>query len=130
MRTLAILLLVAVFARHGLANWLAGEAGLSAAAWFYVLGGAWEAMLCGALAWAILGYRAGLWRSLGLAACAIGALEGAQMAACRLAITDIRAVPAGANLCDFATGLPVGAVAISLYLITICYAIGASLRKG
>lgn len=129
MRALAFVLVVGVFARHGLANAIAEHSTLSPAAWFYVLGGAWEVALCACLAWAIIGYRASLWRSLGLAACAIGAIEGAQMSACRLAITDIRAVPAGANLCDFATGLPVGAVLFTLYLLGISYAIGASFRN-
>lgn len=129
MRALAIILLVGVFLRHDTANWLADGSTFSAGAWFYVLGGAWEVMLCGLLLWAVMGYPWTIWRGISSAALLIGMSEGAQIAGCRLAIDDIKAVPIGANLCDHATGLPVGAVMMSGYLLLLCWHIGRAIRE-
>ncbi|MFA6168947.1 MAG: hypothetical protein WC700_20140 [Gemmatimonadaceae bacterium] len=127
MRFLALILLAGAFLRHGTANWLAEGSSMSAAAWFYVLGGAWEAVLCAVILLMVYGYHRTIWRVMAATALVIGILEGAQMSVCRLAITDIRAVPAGVNLCDYATGLPVGAVMLTLYLLFICYELGRTL---
>lgn len=130
MRFLAILLVSGAFMRHGAANVLAGSLGIAAPGWFYILGGAWEVVLCGSVAWMAYGYRESMWRWLVLAAASIGALEGAQISACRLAVADMASVPSGANLCDFATGLPVGPVMFTLYLLIVSYGIGLACRKG
>ena len=129
MKPLAAALLIGVFARHGAANWLAEGSSLSSAAWFYILGGVWEATLCGLILWAIMGYRWTLWRGLASAGCLIGMMEGSQLAVCRLGITDIKAVPTGVNLCDYWSGFPVGAVAFSLYLLIICWHFGRYVRE-
>lgn len=78
----------------------------SAAAWGYVAYG-FEAMLL----WMWLGAAAPLHASQPAvqAAAVWGAMEGAQRAACRLVYPMDRpppAPPAGRNLCDLATGLP------------------------
>lgn len=128
MRTLAIVLLVGVFARHDTANWLADGSALSPAAWFYVLGGAWEATLCALMLWQVMGYPAELWRNLAAAGLLIGISEGVQVSVCRLAVEDIRAIPPGINMCDHIAGMPVGAVMTSLYLLLICWQIGRAIR--
>ena len=128
MRALAIVLLVGVFARHDTANWLADGSRLSPAAWFYVLGGAWEALLCALMLWSVLGYPPALWRNLAAAALVIGISEGAQVATCRLAVEDIRAIPPGINMCDYVAGMPVGAVLTSVYLLLICWQIGRAIN--
>ena len=108
MRWLASILLIGVFARHNLAFSLPGY---SPAAWFYILGGMWEACLCFSL---MLFLKA----PLVLAALWIGILEGAQISTCRLLTADITQIPKGANLCDHLTGLPIGATMTALYLGT------------
>ena len=128
MKALAFVLLLGVFIRHDSANWLASITGLTPAAMFYILGGLWEFTLCSLLLFMVLGYPYTLWRGLASAGLVIGVLEGFQIFACRLAIADIGAVPMGANLCDFSTGFPVGAVMTSLYLFMICWHFGRAYR--
>jgi len=127
-KLLASVLLLGVFIRHDSAWWIAAETGANPRVVFYVLGGAWEAVLCALILWALYSYPVTPWRNLAIAACAIGALEGAQMAACRMAIGS-RSIPTGVNLCDYSTGLPVGAVMTSLYLLIICWHVGRALRE-
>lgn len=127
MKVIAFALLVGVFIRHSGHTWLSGS-GYSPAAVFYMLGGLWEALLCALGAALVYGARRTVWSGVALAALTIGALEGLQVTGCRLAIADIRAVPSGANLCDYATGLPVGAVAFSLYLIVIAWHVGRGIN--
>ena len=129
MKAFAVALLVGVFLRHGSANWLSDGSSLSAAAWFYILGGAWEFTLCALLLWVVMGYRWTIWRGLCTAALVIGMLEAAQVSVCRLAISDIRAVPVGVSLCDYATGMPMGAVMMSLYVLLICWHFGRAIRE-
>jgi hypothetical protein len=111
-------LIVAVFARHNLAWSLPGY---SPQAWFYIMGGMLEILLCSTLllmlpAQALI--RSAMW---------IGILEGAQVSACRLATTG----PIGkdANLCDALTGWHVGAIMTGVYLFIVCMAIGKEWRK-
>lgn len=127
MKALAFILLIGVFVRHSAHNWLLSD-GYSPAAIYYMLGGMWEATLCLVLAWVAYGYRYSIWRGILTAALFIGALEGFQTTGCRLAITDIKAVPRGANLCDYATGFPVGAVTTSVYLLGLCWMIVRAFR--
>jgi len=125
-KVVAFILLLGVFIRHTGHNWL--TSGYPPAALYYMLGGIWEATLCLVLAWIAYGYRYSIWRGLITASLFIGAFEGLQASACRLAISDIKAVPRGTNLCDYATGLPVGAVMMSAYLLMICWHFGRAYR--
>src|SRR5437899_2034845 len=99
MRWLGPILLIAVFLRHDTSQWLPA---FSPAAWFYILGGFWEILLCAVIlnaAPSIPLLTAAMW---------IGILEGAQISTCRLLTADISQVPKGANLCDHLTGWPIG----------------------
>jgi len=111
-------LLVGIFARHNLAWSLPGY---SPQAWFYILGGMLEILLCSTLLLTLPAQplvKAALW---------IGLLEGAQVSICRLATTG----PIGkdANLCDALTSLSIGATMTGLYVIIVCWAIGKEWRK-
>ncbi len=119
MKWLGPLLLVGVFLRHNTSGWFPAY---SPQAWFYILGGLWEMILCAVL---FLFLRA----PLAIAALWIGILEGAQVSICRLLTADISQVPKGANLCDHLTGLPIGATMTALYLGIICWAIGKEWRR-
>lgn len=102
MRWLAIVLLLGVFIRHDTSFLASNLTSLTPGAWFTVMGGLWEVVLCLALL---------LWvRSVPLAAAAllVGILEGAQISVCRAMIIDISAVPPKADLCDYVTGWPIG----------------------
>ena len=119
MKWLGPILLVGVFVRHNTSHWLTGY---SPQAWFYVLGGLWEVVLCLTLLRFVTA-------PLAISALWIGILEGAQVATCRLLTADISAVPKNANLCDALTGLPIGATMTGLYLLIICWAIGKKWRS-
>jgi hypothetical protein len=119
MKWIAGLLLVGVFFRHSAHTWLAGTMGIPVAGWFYVLGGVWEVLLCAVLALMFGAMREDRWARVAFAAMLIGIAEGAQMAGCRLMIEDMSKLPRGVNICDAATGLPIGAAFFSLYLIII-----------
>jgi len=100
-------LLVGVFARHNLAWSLPGY---NPQAWFYMLGGLWEMLLCSILLLTLPAYalfRVAMW---------IGILEGLQVTLCRAATTG---PIASGNLCDSLTGLPIGATMTALYVILI-----------
>ncbi len=119
MRWLGPILLMGVFVRHNTSFWLPI---FSPQAWFYILGGLWEMILCGTL---LLMLR----QPLVIAAAWIGILEGAQVSVCRLSTSNIADVPKGANLCDALTNLPIGATMTALYLGIVCWAIGKEWRK-
>src|SRR5258706_10415826 len=118
MRWLGSLLLVGVFVRHDTSMWFPGY---TAAAWFYILGGLWEACLCAVL----LSFMS---TPLATAALWIGLLEGLQVSVCRLVTNDIDAVH-GQNLCDALTGLPIVATMTARYLGIVCVAIGKEWKK-
>ena len=126
MKPLAIVLLLGVIFRHTAARWLPGY---TPAAWGYMLGGAWEFILCGLILWQVLGYPLTKWSRAAIVALIIGMLEALQMTFCRLCIADIREVPTGVNLCDYITGLPIGAVMMGLYILLISWHIGRSNAK-
>jgi hypothetical protein len=130
MRAVAIGLVVGVFLAHHGANWLSDGSTFTPAAVFYMLQGVWEATLSALLLTVLAAAKASLWRDLALAALAISIIEGVQMPACRLAITDIKAVPRGVSLCDHATNLPVNAVLLTLEVLALCWIIGAWVRNG
>jgi hypothetical protein len=117
MKWLGPLLLIGVFARHNL-TWLPGY---SASEWFYILGGAWETVLCSLLLrFTVL--------PLAVAALWIGILEGAQVTVCGALMGHARP-PAGINECDYLTGWHVGAIMTGVYLFIVCMAIGKEWRK-
>jgi hypothetical protein len=119
---LASLLLVSVFVRFFGALTLSKLGGYSWQAWFYILGGYWEAMLCGLLLTVLRNYfaKAAMW---------IGVAEGMQTATCRLLVDDIMKVPRDQSLCDYVTGLTLAAPVTALYLGIICWAIGKNWRS-
>ncbi len=117
MKWLGSILLVGVFIRHNTAWSLPGY---SPQAWFYILGGFWEMLLC-------LVILTKVTEPLAIAAMWIGILEGAQVSVCRLLTSDITKVQG--NLCDSLTGLPIGATMTALYLLIVCWAIGKEWRK-
>jgi len=128
LRWIAIVLLVGVFIRHWTAWWLAQGTYLSPQAMFYILGGAWETVLCLVVLGALCMVEPSVWRYIAAAAMTVGALEGFQIAACRAVITDITVVPKSVNLCDYLIGLPLGFAMAALYLIAIAYGVGKYLR--
>lgn len=123
MNILPSLLLVLVVATHYGPDLLASyypDPGAASRAWFYVARGVEGAALFMAVWWLSCRAAAGQAVRCGIAlACAWGALEEAQTAACRLAIgIDRRADPGlFAGLCDFATGHPVYMLTISTALV-------------
>jgi len=125
------LLAIGVFVRHSGSTWLSEYLPISAAGIFYALGGLWEATLCTtliALLWCLR--RTNVFYRLAIAACGIGALEGMQMFACRFAVGgSIGLVPKGANLCDYAVGLPIGHVLLALYFLILCWVMGSKNAK-
>ena len=108
MRWLAPLLLLGVFLRHHTSQWLPGY---SAAEWFYILGGVWEATLCASL---LLLLREPLVR----VALLIGILEAAQVSTCGAMLGSTRPPP-GVDECDYLIGFPLGPWIVGLEIILI-----------
>jgi hypothetical protein len=129
MRVIATILIVGVFLAHDGANWLADGSRFTPAAVFYMLHGAWEAVLSALLLAVLTATKASAWRDLGITALAISIIEALQIPACRLAISDIRSVPPGMSLCDRATGLPVHAVLLTLEAAAVFCVMGSWVSK-
>lgn len=129
MKAIAIVLLFAVFVRHESAFWLADATGFNPRAMHYILGGAYEVVLAAVISFMLFACARTVWRDLGIAAMVIAALEGAQIAACRALVTDIKSVPASVNLCDYLVGFPLGHVMMSLYTIIIVGSIANAVRS-
>jgi len=125
---MAILLIVGVFLAHDGANWLAEGTRFTPAAVFYMLQGTWSALLSGCLLLILAAAVPSVWRSIAIAALSVSVVEGLMIPACRLAVWDIKAVPRGTNLCDYATGLPIGSVALCLEVLAICWIVGSVAR--
>lgn len=123
MRVVALALLIGVFVRHDAINMISQISGMTPAAIYYILGGAWESVLCGAILLLSFQMRACLWRRVLRIAMLVGIVEGAQASVCRAAVRDIRAVPQGVDLCDYVTGLPLGSVVMSVYFLIICWSL-------
>ena len=128
MKAIASLLLLGVFIRHDAVTWIASTVGMTPAAIFYILGGIWEAILCAVLLMIFWVAKKSIWRNLAIAAMLIGILEATQVSVCRMAISDIRAVPQGTNLCDFVSGLPIGISLTCLYFLILCWSVGHATR--
>ncbi len=88
--------------------------GHSQAAWEYVAFGIESAML-----WLVVGAMSRL--LIVQAVAAWGAFEGAQRAACRLALPMDAPpkLPAGMNLCDVATGLPMSLLSLAFAAVVV-----------
>jgi len=121
-RWLSSLLLVSVFVRFSGALTLSKLSSYSWQAWFYILGGYWEAMLCGLLLMFLRDYfaRAALW---------IAITEATKNSTCRLLVTDIMLVPKDQDLCDYVLGFQTAAPITALYLGIVCWAIGKEWRR-
>ena len=128
MKVFATALLLMIVARHFTAFWLGAHTYLGPKGWSYMMTGIVEVFFCGALAYIVYYARKTKWRWLALFALGIGISEGLQIAACRIAIVDISLVPAGTNLCDYATGLPITLTMNSLYLLILSVIAGGLLR--
>lgn len=123
MKHLAVFFLIGVYVRHHSSHWLAEQTGFRPGSIFYMLGGLWEVALYAILAAFIWNYAKSVWRTIALFALGMGAFEGMLLPACRLAIKDIDAMPPNANMCDYATGMPITLILLSAYLIIFCYVI-------
>ncbi len=86
-------------------------------------------MLCGLLLLIFFNQRQTAWTGVAIGACCIGILESLQISVCRMVVGDMKTVPTNVNLCDHVTGLPVGAVMVSLYLIIICWSLGHAIKR-
>lgn len=124
MRAVAILLLLGVFVAHDTANWLSEHSRFTPPAIFYMLQGAWSVVLSCIVLMFFWAARKCIWRTLAIAAMVISICEGLQVTGCRFMVKDIWNVPPGTNMCDYATGLPVGTVATILYLVILAWVIG------
>lgn len=121
MKSVAALLIVLALATYGGSRWLGGVLGYPSAGMAYILQGIWSATLCAVLLGIFLQYRRTVATGVVLLALFVGVSEGLQMSVCRLAITDMSAVPKGTNLCDHLTGLPIGAAMMGVYILALCY---------
>jgi len=129
MRALALALLLGVFLAHDSANLIAEGTKYSPAAVFYMLQGAWSAMLAACLLLFILNEHPSIWRRVAVAAMGIAIFEGLEIPVCRLLVDDIMNVPSRTTMCNYVTGLPVSQVTLSLEIIALVVAIWPWLWK-
>ena len=121
MKIAAFTLILGVFVANFLYRHLAEGTRFSHAAMYYMLSGLWIAVLSAFLFLVFSSQRPGFWRWLGMFAMFVSVSESLQTSVCRFAVADIKAVPANVNLCDYVTGLPVGASMVALYLLIIVW---------
>lgn len=122
------MLLAGVFIRHFGYWWLAEGTRFSPKAMFYILGGAWETILCLTLLGAFIVTERSVWRYIAIAAMIVGALEGFQIAACQFVVVTNANTPANTNICDYLMGVPLGPTLAALYLIAIAYGVSKYIR--
>lgn len=127
MKWLAALLLVGVFVRHDAAFLLASWTGWTPAAVFYVLGGFWEAILCGTLFVILNVCERTIWRDLAAYAMVIGVAESVMVSGCRLALTA--PPPKGMTSCEHVTGWPIGQAMLALEIMGLCWLVGSWMWK-
>lgn len=84
---------------------------------FYLLGGLWETILCSVLLAILLVCARTIWRDLAAFAMATGIVESVMVWGCKLAITS--PPPMGMTNCQHATGLPIGATAMTIELMSL-----------
>ena len=125
MKFIAALLLFGVFARHDTAYWLNDLTGMHPVTVFYMMGGFWEVILCSVVISLLLTQKNGFYRHIAILAMGMGILEGFQIGICSiLAQGRMPFVPKGQNVCDFISGVPIGATMVGLYILVVCYFVG------
>jgi hypothetical protein len=124
LKWLSVLLLIGVFVANDGAYLLSGP--YSVAATFYMLQGAWTALLSGLLLMLFCEAKPSLWKNLGIAAMSISLLEALEIPACRLFIVDISKVRG--NLCD-AWGFPISSVTLTLEVLILAWLVGSYWRE-
>lgn len=129
MKWLSALLLLGVCVRHFTAHNIGAQTYLNARGWFYVMGGLWEAMLCGILLMLVLEAQKSPYRLIAAFALIVGMAEAMQMSVCRALVVDMKTIPIGANICDHVAGLPVTATINTLYLLILAVLIGVQIRE-
>lgn len=128
-RWLWALLLILVALRHHTSQVLALSLPISAPGIFYIQGGLWEALLCGVIAAFLWNQEPSFWKRAGLAAMAVGIIEGLQMSVCRSLVVSMADVPKGVNICDHVTGKPVAATLMWLEIFMVCVLLGRKNAK-
>lgn len=121
MRIIALIILVGAFVRHCTSFWWGDLIGVDARVVFYVLGGFWEFVLAGVIAY--LAWKKPYFHIIAFG-CFMFGTEGLQMGICRIFAEGGRG-----NICDVATGLPVGATLTALYNLNVCYFSRMDMRK-
>jgi hypothetical protein len=122
---IAVALLLGVFLRHfSIWGGLWTES-FSPQAIFYMLGGMWEAILCAVGFLFALPLKRGFWRNLIFVAMGIGMIEGLTTTGCRYFIADIFSVPKNIDLCDYLSGFHFQAWRLGMYLVSVCWIVGA-----
>ena len=129
MKVLSIIITIGVLIVYAGCNLLADVTGYSYRAMFYMLMGAWSAVLSLCLMLFIFFSSHSIWRSIALFALFGSSIEGMQMTVCRALVDDINNIPSGMNLCDYLTGLPIGSTIIGLYITIASYIVGRQLKK-
>jgi len=114
LKYLAYILLIGVFIRHDTSRWISDLTGVRQAVIFYIQGGFWEATL-GAVVWFLL-KEPSPYRDMAVMGCIFEISEGLQIGICRMF-----AEGGHGNVCDYWSGLPVGATLTALYAVNICY---------
>jgi hypothetical protein len=124
---IATILILGVFVRWFSHFWLSDW--YSPQAWFYMLGGVLEVVLCGVIYYLISSFPVSLAKTLVRIAMAIGMVQGATTPIGRLLTKDINAVPKDVNLIDYYFGLPANATLIGLSLFAIFFVAGKEAWK-
>ncbi len=120
-----VLLIVGAVLRHGVTFTMPDALGITPAAYNYMAAGAFETVLAAVIAMLVVSkFPRSLLRSVGLAATAIIALEGAKMPICRSLVTDITKLPPQTTVCDFVVGRPIGLALFAVYALILCYIVG------
>jgi hypothetical protein len=119
MKYIAAILIVGGFIRHNSSLWLQDLTGVSVKAIFFILGGAWEAILALVIVWLLWNLKRNAYWHLAVMGCVLEIVEGSQIAVCRMLAT-----PGKGNLCDILTGVPVGATLTAFYSVILCYFLG------
>jgi hypothetical protein len=125
MRVVALILLGGVFIANDTANWLAERSHFSAAWLFYMLQGWWVLVLSCVLLVFILLQPPSIWKNISVFSLVVSMVEAGQIPLCRAAVDDIKNVPAGVDLCDYVTGVPIGAATTTLYAAILAWIVGS-----
>ncbi len=119
MKYFAILLTLIVFIRHAADGVISEIFGITLKAAQYILSGFYESILCFVVGCLLYIYDKSKWRSLALGACFIGIVESMQISIFRILAFWKPPIPAGKNLADHVTGMPVGATLLATYMLAL-----------